>query len=151
MRKCKNKIPVDWACGNSIPNASVDDCTARAAPSDRGIQYCSQEYTKLLKTNKIRISMTEQADPYENALAEWMNRTLKEEFALDRTFLLAAHARQLVKEAIAYYNHVRPHTSCGYRKPEQAHHCQGPFVKLWRQSKRKALDKVQDPLSYANT
>jgi len=117
--------------------------------SDRGIQYCSREYTKMLKTNKIRISMTEQADPYENALAERMNRTLKEEFALDRTFLSVAQARQLVKEAIGYYNHVRPHASCGYRTPEQAHHCQGPFVKMWRPAKRKSLEKVQDQLSYA--
>ncbi|MFD1140858.1 transposase [Larkinella insperata] len=117
--------------------------------SDRGIQYCSREYTKLLKANKIRISMTEQADPYENALAERMNRTLKEEFALDRTFLSAAQARQLVKEAIAYYNQVRPHASCGYKTPEQAHHCQGSFVKMWRSAKRKSQEKVQDQLSYA--
>ncbi|MEG5214119.1 integrase core domain-containing protein [Microcoleus sp. ARI1-A3] len=108
----------------------------------------------MLKANKIRISMTEQGDPYENALAERMNRTLKEEFALDRTFLSAAQARQLVKEAIAYYNHVRPQATgppggCGYKTPELAHHCQGPFVKMWRPTKRKSLEKVQDPLSYA--
>lgn len=93
--------------------------------------------------------MTEQADPYENALAERMNRTLKEEFALDRTFLSGAQARQLVKEAIQYYNQVRPHASCGYMTPTQAHCGSGPMIKKWRQVKRKTPEKVQDPLTYA--
>ena len=48
--------------------------------SDRGIQYCSKEYVGLLESNGIEISMTENGDPYENALAERMNRTIKEEF-----------------------------------------------------------------------
>ena len=45
--------------------------------SDRGVQYCSRKYTDLLRVNKIAISMTEQGDSYENALAERMNRTIK--------------------------------------------------------------------------
>src|SRR6185369_12033636 len=51
--------------------------------SDRGLQYCSQEYGILTSENNIRLSMTENSDPYENALAERMNRTIKEEFGLD--------------------------------------------------------------------
>ena len=47
--------------------------------------------------------MTENGDPYENALAERMNRTLKEEFSLDRTFSSYDQAKQLAKEAIKYY------------------------------------------------
>jgi putative transposase len=46
----------------------------------QGIQYCSKEYIQLLHANNIRISMTSQGDPGENALAERMNRTIKEEF-----------------------------------------------------------------------
>lgn len=45
--------------------------------SDRGVQYCCREYTGLLRQHKVAISMTEQGDPYENALAERMNRTIK--------------------------------------------------------------------------
>jgi transposase InsO family protein len=41
--------------------------------SDRGLQYCSQEYVQIAVDNNIKISMTEQSDPYENALAERMN------------------------------------------------------------------------------
>ena len=47
--------------------------------SDRGVQYCNKEYVDLLKTNTIRISMTENGDPYENALAERVNGILKDE------------------------------------------------------------------------
>lgn len=51
--------------------------------SDRGLQYCSYEYTNILKQNNIQISMTEQYDPYENAIAERVNGILKDEFGLD--------------------------------------------------------------------
>ena len=54
------------------------------SPHHRGLQYCSQEYVKLSVENGVRISMTENGDPYENALAERMNRTMKEEFGLGR-------------------------------------------------------------------
>ncbi len=47
-----------------------------------GLQYCSKEYTELLKKNNILISMTQEYDPYENAVAERVNGILKEEFGL---------------------------------------------------------------------
>ena len=50
--------------------------------SDRGMQYCSAEYVNIANQHQIKMSMTENGDPYENALAERMNRTLKEEFGL---------------------------------------------------------------------
>ena len=50
--------------------------------SDRGSQYCSENYVKVLKGNNISISMTQNGDPYENALAERMNGILKTEFNL---------------------------------------------------------------------
>lgn len=48
--------------------------------SDRGIQYCCNAYVNLLRANKVKISMTQNGDPYENILAERINRTIKEEF-----------------------------------------------------------------------
>jgi len=50
--------------------------------SDRGFQYCSKPYTEILKENNIQISMTENGDPYENAVAERVNGILKDEFNL---------------------------------------------------------------------
>lgn len=89
--------------------------------SDRGIQYCCHEYTQLLKKHGINISMTQNSDPYENALAERMNRTLKEEF-LDYYFY-PGHEKAVsaVEKAIHLYNHRRPHLSLSYRTPASVH------------------------------
>jgi len=51
--------------------------------SDRGTQYCSNEYVKLLESNSIGISMTENGDPLENAIAERVNGIIKEEYLND--------------------------------------------------------------------
>lgn len=89
--------------------------------SDRGIQYCCREYVQTLKQHGIQISMTENGDPYENALAERMNRTIKEEMLQNRRFLSFEEARQAVERAITLYNRMRPHASPGFLTPQQAH------------------------------
>jgi transposase InsO family protein len=76
--------------------------------TDRGLQYCSQEYVKLSRENGVRISMTENGDPYENALAERMNRTMKEEFGLGRLLPSRQKAFRLTQEAVEIYNHCCP-------------------------------------------
>src|SRR5664279_92731 len=50
--------------------------------SDRGSQYCCREYVDMLSSNKIAISMTNNGDPYENAIAERVNGIIKSEFSL---------------------------------------------------------------------
>ncbi|MFZ2323014.1 MAG: IS3 family transposase [Ignavibacteriaceae bacterium] len=92
--------------------------------SDRGIQYCSNIYTEKLKSLGIKISMSEQANPYENAVAERVNGILKQEFMLDKTFPDIMTARKAVKEAIRIYNEKRPHMSLGYKTPEQVYKAQ---------------------------
>jgi protein-S-isoprenylcysteine O-methyltransferase Ste14 len=62
--------------------------------SDRGFQYCSDDYVKILKDNNIKISMTENSDPYENAVAERVNGILKSEFDIDQGFVNNAQAAQ---------------------------------------------------------
>ena len=52
--------------------------------SDRGLQYCANEYQKLLSKNEIQPSMTQNSDPHENAVAERINRILKQEFLIDK-------------------------------------------------------------------
>lgn len=89
--------------------------------SDRGVQYCSYEYTKVLRNNKIQISMTEQNHVYENALAERVNGILKDEFLLGETLQSFKVARKMVKQAVDIYNNERPHLSINYEKPAQRH------------------------------
>jgi len=89
--------------------------------SDRGIQYCSNIYTAILKRKKIEISMTEENHCYENALAERVNGILKDEFYLDQTFMNTAHAKRATKNAIKLYNNKRLHLSLDYKTPNYVH------------------------------
>jgi len=89
--------------------------------SDRGIQYCSNIYTLILKRKKISISMTEENHCYENALAERVNGILKDEFYLDQTFINTAHAKRAAKNAINLYNQVRLHLSLDFKTPNMVY------------------------------
>ncbi|MBB6682272.1 IS3 family transposase [Aequorivita sp. 609] len=89
--------------------------------SDRGIQYCSNVYTKELKRKKIAISMTEENHCYENALAERVNGILKDEFYLDQTFASVEEAKRATKNAIKLYNSKRLHLSLNYKTPNNVH------------------------------
>lgn len=89
--------------------------------SDRGIQYCSKEYVRLLKKQKMEISMTEENHCYENAMAERVNGILKDEFLLDEKFANKEMAFKAVKEAIKSYNTRRPHWSLNLYTPKQIH------------------------------
>ena len=87
--------------------------------SDRGIQYCCEEYVELLQGKKIKISMGEAGNPYENAIAERVNGILKNEFYLNGKFKNLDYALLATKEAINNYNNLRPHMSIDYMTPEE--------------------------------
>ena len=89
--------------------------------SDRGLQYCSSDYVNLSKEHHHLISMTENGDPYENALAERINRTLKQEFGLGRQLLSKQQAFRLTQEAINLYNTERPHLALKMKTPNTVH------------------------------
>jgi len=89
--------------------------------SDRGLQYCSNDYQKTLKKKKIIPSMTESYDPYANAIAERVNGILKQEFLLEDYQVDIKTMKLLVKDAVNIYNTKRPHWSCFMKTPEQMH------------------------------
>jgi putative transposase len=86
--------------------------------SDRGIQYCSNQYVETLKKHGVLLSMTEENHCYENAIAERVNGILKDEFYLDQCFYSTEHARIAAKNAISIYNSKRLHLSLGYKTPD---------------------------------
>jgi len=90
--------------------------------SDRGIQYCCDEYVQLLQENEISISMTQSGSPYDNALAERINGILKQEFGLYKTFKSYHQAIDPVAKAIYAYNQVRPHFSCQLETPAKKYY-----------------------------
>ena len=89
--------------------------------SDRGIQYCSDSYQKLLNKYHITTSMTECYDPYANAIAERINGILKQEFLLEELNLSLTDMKKVIKNAVKTYNNIRPHYSCAYHTPEFMH------------------------------
>jgi putative transposase len=74
--------------------------------SDRGLQYCSNEYQDLLKRNKVIPSMTESYDPYANAVAERVNGILKDEFMIEKYALDKELMELYVKDSISKYNRI---------------------------------------------
>lgn len=89
--------------------------------SDRGLQYCSQHYTERADRHNIRRSMTENSDPYENALAERMNRTIKEEFGFYSQSLSRKDLPALIRQAVHLYNTKRPHLALNFKTPDEVY------------------------------
>jgi putative transposase len=92
--------------------------------SDRGSQYCCFDYVKILNDNFIKISMTQNGDPRENAIAERVNGILKDEL-LDKVYLNYREAVRNISIAISTYNHQRAHGSIDYLTPFEAHFREG--------------------------
>ena len=89
--------------------------------SDRGLQYCSDQYQRILKNYHLKCSMTETYDPYANAIAERVNGIIKHEFLLNEYNLDLKTMRELIAESIYTYNEKRPHLSCSMLTPNQMH------------------------------
>ena len=100
---------------------AVEDTANLIHHSDRGIQYCCQDYTKTLLEKNILISMAEVGNPYENAVAERINGILKNEFYLDQVFASKRIALKATQEAIRIYNNLRPHLSLNMQTPSQVY------------------------------
>lgn len=118
--------------------------------SDRGSQYCCKDYIDVLNKHNIAISMTDNGDPYENALAERMNGIIKNEFNLYSSALNFEQTYELIKQSVQSYNTLRPHSSCNYLTPAQAHLQKEHMVKRWKSYPKPASMK-SDPtqmLSY---
>jgi transposase InsO family protein len=122
--------------------------------SNRGSQYCSFQYVQKLRQASIAISMTENGDPYENAIAERVNGILKIDFRLNRVFNTFDEAQRTVEASIRNYNHLRPHMSCGYLTPAAAHTSTEPLQQLWKPkvySSRRKGDSNEPPLPTVTT
>ena len=100
--------------------------------SDRGLQYCSDEYQKNLEKNNINCSMTQNSDPYENAVAERINGILKQEFNIDKFDVETKIKRKIVEESIEIYNELRPHFSNHYLTPNQMHKQEKLKIKTYK-------------------
>ena len=117
--------------------------------SDRGIQYCSHAYVKLLQDYNIKISMTESGDPLENALAERINGIIKEEYLETYDISNLKDAKKLLKSVVELYNTERPHMSISNLTPNIIHHSKNELKteRLWKnyyQKKDRFVNPIQD-------
>ena len=112
--------------------------------SDRGIQYCSNSYVKLLLSMGIKISMSENGDPLENAIAERVNGIIKNEYLENYNTENIAEAKELLCVVIDLYNIERPHMSIGNLKPNQVHESKSQIKleKLWKNYYKKKTTLV---------
>ena len=111
--------------------------------SDRGVQYCCHAYVTMLQKNKVQISMTQSGDPLENAVAERINRTIKEEFTDEREmhFSNIESAKVSVKKIIDFYNEKRPHRSINWHTPNEAHKVIGNIKRVWKNYYKQSIER----------
>lgn len=110
------------ALKQAIQHAGGGNLCGTIHHSDRGVQYCCNDYILRLKSHSIRISMTEDSDPTDNGVAERVNGIIKNEF-LDPlpTPKNLQEALPMVEHAILTYNTLRPHLSLQMRTPAQVY------------------------------
>ena len=102
--------------------------------SDRGVQYCCNQYVQILKENNVRISMTQSGDPLENAIAERVNGILKGEWLNDLRLKNLDDCRKELSRIISFYNDQRPHMSVDMQTPSLAHTAEKKFKSRWKKS-----------------
>ena len=142
---------VGWSLGDSLETEWPMRALRMALPrvegaehalihhSDRGVQYASYAYTELLKTNRIKISMTESGDPRDNPQAERINNTMKNELLKGKTFHSKDEAEYAIGQAIDFYNNMRPHMSVDMKTPIKAAKMEGTIKKRWKSHRENAI------------
>ena len=111
--------------------------------SDRGTQYASADYIDVLTGHNVTPSMTESGNPKDNAMAERINSTVKNELLHGKTFTSLKEVMEAVDKAIAFYNAERPHSSLDWRTPDQAHRMSGEMKKHWHSWREDAIRREQ--------
>ncbi len=90
--------------------------------SDQGPQFTSEEYVNLLKANSIKISMDGKGRALDNQRIERFFRSYKWEKLYLEECETGHQLKQITKEYVDYYNHVRPHESLSYKTPADSYY-----------------------------
>ncbi len=118
---------LDRTLAARLPMAALEKAIAERKPppglvhhSDRGVQYASGEYVRILQKQQMIPSMSRPANPYDNASCESFMKTLKREEIYANEYRDLNHLRANIEEFIErYYNRCRLHSALGYRTPEE--------------------------------
>jgi len=86
--------------------------------SDRGSQYCSGDYQRLLKQHGLLPSMSGKGNCYDNAMVETVFKTIKSELIWRTSFASRRQAAKAIGQYVdGFYNPRRRHSSLGYKSP----------------------------------
>lgn len=149
---------IGWSVGSSLESRYTKEALAMAFKrlenvdpevvenlihhSDRGVQYASRAYIKMLQDKKIKVSMTESGNPKDNAMAERINLTIKGELLKGIVFHSLKEVRDAVETAVIFYNTKRPHMSIDMMTPQEAAQCNGEIKKWWRCYRDEAIKNI---------
>jgi transposase InsO family protein len=157
---CSKKI-VGWSIADNLDadnavealqmalRSMKSDCSGLIHHSDRGVQYCSDKYVKLLNRHQIRISMTENGDPLENAIAERVNGILKDEWLYEMGKMSKAAMQKVVPQIIQIYNNERPHLSLNMLTPAAAHQLEDRMRRLWKNYYKPSAGREEERISFS--
>jgi putative transposase len=127
---CSRKI-VGWSMADHLRAELCADALAMAVKarrpgegllhhSDRGVQYASVDYQRLLRSHDITVSMSRLGDCYDNAAMESFWGTLKTELVHHQNYRTRREAKASIFRYIeCWYNRRRRHSAIGYKSPEQ--------------------------------
>ena len=112
--------------------------------SDRGVQYVCGDYVRELLDHHITPSMTEDGNPKDNAMAERINSTMKNELLYGMTFTAISQVAEAVGNAVGFYNGERPHSSLDWHTPDEAHRMEGELKRHWHSWREDSIRRLQD-------
>ena len=112
--------------------------------SDRGTQYASSDYINVLSSSHITPSMTENGNPKDNAMAERINNTVKNEFLHGKTYASIRQVSKAARDSVAFYNSERPHSSLDWHTPDEAHGMSGDMKRHWHSWREDAIRNLQN-------
>lgn len=118
----------------ALSTIDIDISSRLIHHSDRGCQYCSNEYVSELNKYGVSISMTQSGDPLENAITERANGILKVEWLYKMAIATRDECQSVLERIIRFYNTERPHMSVGMQTPESVHQQEGFQRRCWKNS-----------------
>ena len=87
--------------------------------TDQGSQFTSNDFTQLLLSRGIKLSMDGRGRALDNIFVERLWRSVKYECVYINAFETVLEAKKKIKDYFKFYNHVRPHQSLGYKTPAE--------------------------------
>jgi putative transposase len=140
----ENLLSVQTVNALKMALTTVEDASFLTHHSDRGLQYCCNEYLQILEENNIRISMTESSDPRDNAIAERVNGIIKNEYLSCYNVHNLEEGKQVLDFVIGLYNDKRPHMSLGNLTPNTIHGEKARPEQLWKNYYHRSQAQAED-------